>query len=227
MSPTRQGPAASSGAGKCGQSGYRYEGHNRHIGYTKGCTFGPMPQGRQHFKPYSGNGSKGLRQIVCIQRPGHEHSPDLSQKVQIIENAVGLARALDYDNPKVAVVCAVEKVNPKMPATLDAEELVKMNQQGRISGCVVGGPFALDNAVSVEAARHKGIDHPVAGNADILIMPDIEAGNILYKSLVYFAGAKCAGLVVGAKIPIVVTSRADNEEDKLNSIALAVLLANR
>jgi phosphate butyryltransferase len=170
---------------------------------------------------------KGYDRLFVFSDPGMNIAPDLSQKVQIIENAVGLARALDYDNPKVAVVCAVEKVNPKMPATLDAEELVKMNQQGRISGCVVGGPFALDNAVSVEAARHKGIDHPVAGNADILIMPDIEAGNILYKSLVYFAGAKCAGLVVGAKIPIVVTSRADNEEDKLNSIALAVLLANR
>lgn len=167
----------------------------------------------------------GYDKLFLFSDPGMNIAPDLSQKAQIIENAVGLAKALDYDDPRVAVVCAVEKVNPKMPATLDAKELVKMNQEGRIEGCIVGGPFALDNAVSMEAARHKGIDHPVAGNADVLIMPDIEAGNILYKSLVYFAGAKCAGLVVGAKVPIVVTSRADDEEAKLNSIALAVLLA--
>ena len=154
-------------------------------------------------------------------------APDLGQKVQILENAVMAARALDIINPKVAIVCAVEKVNPKMPATLDAQELVKMNQEGRIRDCMVGGPFALDNAVSVEAAKHKGIDHPVAGKADVLIVPDIEAGNILYKSFVYFARAKNAGVIVGAKVPIVLTSRADNEEAKLNSIALAVLMANK
>jgi phosphate butyryltransferase len=102
-----------------------------------------------------------------------------------------------------------------------------MNQEGRIKDCMVGGPFALDNAVSVEAAKHKGIDHPVAGRADVLIVPDIEAGNILYKSFVYFAGAKNAGVIVGARVPIVLTSRADNEEAKLNSIALAVLMANK
>ena len=154
-------------------------------------------------------------------------APDLGQKVQILENAVKAARALDIISPKVAIVCAVEKVNPKMPATLDAQELVKMNQEGRIKDCMVGGPFALDNAVSVEAAKHKGIDHPVAGKADVLIVPDIEAGNILYKSFVYFARAKNAGVIVGAKVPIVLTSRADNEEAKLNSIALAVLMANK
>ena len=154
-------------------------------------------------------------------------APDLGQKVQILENAVKAARALDIISPKVAIVCAVEKVNPKMPATLDAQELVKMNQEGRIKDCMVGGPFALDNAVSVEAAKHKGIDHPVAGRADVLIVPDIEAGNILYKSFVYFARAKNAGVIVGAKVPIVLTSRADNEEAKLNSIALAVLMANK
>ena len=169
----------------------------------------------------------GYDKLFIFSDPGMNIAPDLSQKVQIIENAVQLANALDKDNPRVAVVCAVEKVNPKMPATLDAAELVKMNQEGRIKNCIVGGPFALDNAVSVRAAEHKGINHPVAGNADILIVPDIEAGNILYKALVYFAGAKCAGLVVGAKAPIIVTSRADNEEAKLNSIALAVLLANK
>ncbi len=168
---------------------------------------------------------EGYDKLFIISDPGMNIAPDLSQKVQIIENAVGMAKALDNDNPKVAILCAVEKMNPKMPATVDAAELTKMNEEGRIKGCTVGGPFALDNAVSVEAAKHKGIEHPVAGNADILIVPSIEAGNILYKSLVYFARAKCTGLVVGAKVPIIVTSRADDEEAKLNSIALAVLLA--
>lgn len=170
---------------------------------------------------------QGYDRLFIISDAGMNIAPDLSHKAQIIENAVGLAKALDINNPKVAVVCAVEKVNPKMPATLDAVELTKMNEKGLIANCVVGGPFALDNSVSPEAARHKGIEHPVAGNADILIVPSIEAGNILYKSLVYFARGKCAGLVVGAKIPIVVTSRADDEEAKLNSIALAVLMSYR
>jgi phosphate butyryltransferase len=169
---------------------------------------------------------KGYEKLFVFSDAAMNIAPDLSQKAQIIENAVKLAKALDIDNPKVAVVCAVEKVNPKMPATLDAQELVRMNEEGSIKNCIVGGPFALDNAVSVEAARHKGIDHPIAGKADVLIVPDIEAGNILYKSITYLAWAKCAGVIVGARVPIVLTSRADNEEAKLNSIALAVLLAN-
>lgn len=169
---------------------------------------------------------KGYEKLFVFSDAAMNIAPNLSQKAQIIENAVKLAKALDIDNPKVAVVCAVEKVNPKMPATLDAQELVRMNEEGSIKNCIVGGPFALDNAVSVEAARHKGIDHPIAGKADVLIVPDIEAGNILYKSITYLAWAKCAGVIVGARVPIVLTSRADNEEAKLNSIALAVLLAN-
>lgn len=152
-------------------------------------------------------------------------APDLSAKKQIIENAVTVAQSLDIDEPKVAVICAKEKVNPKMPATVDAAELEKMNKNGEITGCIVGGPFALDNAVSLEAAKHKGIDHPVAGLADILMVPTIEAGNVLYKSLVFLSDTKNAGVIVGAKAPIVLTSRADSEETKLNSIALGVLMA--
>ncbi|CAH2211841.1 phosphate butyryltransferase [Tepidibacter aestuarii] len=152
-------------------------------------------------------------------------APDLNTKKQIIENACQIAHALDIDEPKVAVLCAKEKVNPKMPDTVDAKELEEMNKRGEITGCIVGGPFALDNAVSIEAAKHKGIDHPVAGKADILLAPDIEAGNILYKSMVFFGESKNAGVIVGAKAPIILTSRADNEETKLNSIALAVLTA--
>lgn len=152
-------------------------------------------------------------------------APDLQTKKQIIENGVKVAHALDIDTPKVGVICAKEKVNPKMPATVDAEELEKMNKNGDITGCIVGGPFALDNAVSMEAAKHKGIEHPVAGKADILMVPTIEAGNVLYKSMVFFADTKNAGIIVGAKAPVVLTSRADTDETKLHSIALGVLMA--
>ena len=112
-----------------------------------------------------------------------------------------------------------------MQDTVDAKYLEEMCKNGEIKDCIVGGPFALDNAVSEEAARHKGMDHPIAGKADILLAPDIEAGNILYKSLVFFSNTKNAGVIVGAKAPIILTSRADSEETKLNSIALGVLMA--
>lgn len=154
-------------------------------------------------------------------------SPGLEDKVQIINNAVEVAHAMGNDTPKVAVLCAVEKVNPRMPATADAQELVRMNQQGIISRCIVGGPFALDNAVSAEAARHKGISHPVAGSADLLITPDIEAGNILNKAMEYFGKAQKAGIIMGASAPIVLTSRASSDQSKLNSIALAVMVADK
>ncbi|MGX4598184.1 phosphate butyryltransferase [Faecalimicrobium sp. JNUCC 81] len=152
-------------------------------------------------------------------------APDVNIKRQIIENSCKVAHSLDIKNPKVAVLCAKEKVNPKMQDTIDAKELEEMCERGEIKDCIVGGPFALDNAVSIEAANHKGINHPVAGNADILLAPDIEAGNILYKSLVFFSKSKNAGVIVGAKAPIILTSRADNEETKLNSIALGVLMS--
>ena len=152
-------------------------------------------------------------------------APELNVKKQIIENACTVAHSLDIEIPKVAVLCAKEKVNPKMKDTVDAKELEEMCNRGEITGCIVGGPFALDNAVSIEAAKHKGITHPVAGQADILLAPDIEAGNILYKSLVFFSKSKNAGVIVGAKAPIILTSRADSEETKLNSIALGVLMS--
>jgi phosphate butyryltransferase len=154
-------------------------------------------------------------------------APNLNEKVDIINNAVEVAHALGNDMPKVAVLCAVEKVNPKMPATVDAQELAKMNEQGIISGCIVAGPLALDNAVSPEAARHKGINNPVAGNADVLITPDIEAGNVLNKAMEYFGKAEKAGVIMGARTPIVLTSRASSDRSKLNSIALAVMVAGR
>ena len=152
-------------------------------------------------------------------------APELNVKKQIIENASTVAHSLDIKIPKVAVLCAKEKVNPKMKDTVDAKELEEMCNRGEIKGCIVGGPFALDNAVSIEASKHKGITHPVAGQADILLAPDIEAGNILYKSLVFFSKSKNAGVIVGAKAPIILTSRADSEETKLNSVALGVLMS--
>lgn len=150
-------------------------------------------------------------------------APDLDKKREILENSVEFAHSLGIDNPKCAVVCAKEKVNPAMIHTVDAGELVKLNEEGQIKGCIVGGPFALDNAISREAAIHKGIDHEVAGDADILLMPNIEAGNILYKALSFMSNSESAGVILGAAAPIVLTSRADSEEAKLNSIALAAI----
>lgn len=152
--------------------------------------------------------------------------PDLYQKVQIVNNAVKVAKAFGINPIHVAPLCAVEVVNPDMQATLDAAALSKMNQRGQIKDCVIDGPLALDNAISIEAAKHKGITSPVAGQADILLVPNIEAGNILGKSLTYFAKAKSAGIIMGAKCPIVLVSRADTHEAKLNSIALGSLVAN-
>ncbi len=154
-------------------------------------------------------------------------APNLEQKKEIIENSVELAKSLDIETPKVAVIAAKETVSDKMEATVHAKELADMNKRGEIEGCIVDGPLALDNAVSKESAKLKGIDSEVAGDADVLIVPTIEAGNVLYKSLSFLGNAKSAGLIVGTKAPIVLTSRADNEEAKLNSIALAVLMASK
>ena len=167
----------------------------------------------------------GYDKLFYITDAGMNIAPDLEHKKQIIENVVKVAHSLGNIEPKVAILAAVEKVNPKMQATLDAEALVKMNLSGEIKDCILGGPFALDNAVSLEAAKHKGINHPVAGKADILLVPSIEAGNILYKSIVYFAKGKSSGIVIGSKVPIIVTSRADSDIAKLNSISIGALIA--
>jgi phosphate butyryltransferase len=153
-------------------------------------------------------------------------APSLDEKRQIIENSLKIARALDNNNPKIGIIGAVEKVNPQMEATLDAAELVKMNKEGIIKNCIIGGPFALDNAISKEAAIHKGINDPLAGEIDILVMPRIEAGNIFYKTMMFLANATGASVIAGAKKPIVLTSRADSKESKFYSIALSALVAN-
>ena len=153
--------------------------------------------------------------------------PDLNQKKEILENAVELAKSLDIDTPKVAVLASKEKVSPKMEATVHAKELTDMYKKGEITGFIVDGPFALDNIVSKESARLKGVDSVVAGDADIILAPNIDAGNALYKALTFLGNAKSAGLILGTKAPIILTSRADNEEAKLNSIALGVLMASK
>ena len=154
-------------------------------------------------------------------------APTLEEKALIVLNAVHLAHALGLEEPKVGVLAAVELLNPAMPATTDASSLHTMGDRGQFSPkCIVDGPFALDNAISELAARHKRVGGPVAGKADILLVPDIESGNILAKSLVYFAHARVAGVLLGAACPVVLTSRADSAEAKFLSIALSVYLKN-
>jgi phosphate acetyltransferase len=151
-------------------------------------------------------------------------APTLEHKRDISQNAIDLLHKLGMEEPRVAVLAAVETVNPSMPATLDAAALTVMATRGQITGAKVDGPLAFDNAISPEAARTKGIISPVAGYADILLVPDLEAGNMLAKQLMYFAGATAAGLVLGARVPIVLTSRADSLSTRLASAALAKLV---
>jgi phosphate butyryltransferase len=168
---------------------------------------------------------EGYDRIIFITDGAFIPSPDLPTKAKIIDNVARFAHSFGIETPKVAVLAAVEVVNADMPATLDAAALTQMNRRGQIKGCVVDGPLALDNAVSELSAKHKGIVSDVAGKADILLVPNIESGNILAKSIVYFAPNKTAGIVLGAKAPIVLTSRADSAEAKTFSIAAAVVWA--
>jgi len=165
--------------------------------------------------------------LIFVTDAAMNIAPDVTQKAAIIQNTVEVAWAIGIDLPKVAPIAAVEVVNPAMQATIDAAMLTQMNRRGQIKNCVVDGPLALDNAVSQIAAEHKGIVSDVAGKADILLVPTIEAGNVLYKSLVYFADAKVGAMIAGAKAPIVLTSRADSAETKVYSLALAVATASK
>ena len=150
-------------------------------------------------------------------------APDYNKKLKIIQNSVALCHKLGIEKPKVAIVAPLEQINPDIQSTIDAAMLTLANMRGQIKGCIVDGPLGLDNAVSLEAVQHKGIKSEVAGRADILIMPDLAAGNILDKSLRYFSGFKTAGVVAGAKMPLIMTSRSDSAENKLNSIVMSVL----
>ncbi|HYD29529.1 MAG TPA: bifunctional enoyl-CoA hydratase/phosphate acetyltransferase [Azospirillaceae bacterium] len=152
--------------------------------------------------------------------------PTLEDKVDILQNAIELAQVLGQEQPKVAILSAVETVNPKISSTLEAAALCKMADRGQIRGGVLDGPLAFDNAISAEAAKTKGITSPVAGNVDILLVPDMEAGNMLAKQLSFLANADAAGIVLGARVPIILTSRADNVRTRLASCAVAVLVAD-
>lgn len=150
-------------------------------------------------------------------------APDLKQKTGILNNSVKCLNNIGIEQPKVALIGAVEVVNTAMEATIDAAIIAKMAQRGQIKNCIVDGPLAFDNAISHKSAEHKGIISEVAGDADFLLMPNIEAGNVLYKSLAYLAKAKLAAVILGASVPIVLTSRADSEEAKFNSILLSAV----
>jgi phosphotransacetylase len=154
-------------------------------------------------------------------------APNLDEKADIVRNAIALAQVIGVPTPRVAILAAVETVNSRMPATLDAAALCKMADRGQITGGLLDGPLAFDNAISVEAARMKGIKSDVAGRADVLVVPDLESGNMLAKQLEYLGGAASAGIVMGARVPIVLTSRSDSSESRIASCALAVLVAHR
>ena len=151
--------------------------------------------------------------------------PTLEDKMHIVQNAIDLSHALGYPQPKVAILSAMETVNPKVPSTVEAAALCKMADRKQITGGILDGPLALDNAIDLAAARIKQIDSPVAGLADILVVPDLEAGNMLAKSLSFMAGADAAGIVLGARVPIILTSRADSVTTRLASCAVAALVA--
>jgi len=152
-------------------------------------------------------------------------APTLEEKVDILQNAIDLGHALQLAEVRVAILSAMETVNPKVPSTLEAAALCKMVDRHQITGALVDGPLALDNAINFEAARIKQIDSPVAGRANVLLVPDLESGNMLAKSLSFIAGADAAGIVLGARVPIILTSRADSVMTRLASCAVAVLVA--
>ncbi|MBK8595390.1 MAG: phosphate butyryltransferase [Holophagales bacterium] len=169
----------------------------------------------------------GTRRLVAVTDGGLNVAPTLEQKAQIVRNAVAVLACLGFQRPKIAILSATEAVSASVPSTLDAHALAKMGAAGELGDAEVFGPLALDNALLESAARAKGIVSPVAGHADALIVPNIEAGNVLGKAAKYLGGSACAHVVVGAKVPILIPSRVESAEDKVNSIALGVLLASR
>jgi phosphate acetyltransferase len=180
--------------------------------------------------------ARRISHCFVMDVPGHDEpliitdaavniAPPLVEKVDIVQNAIDLAHALGRDDVRVAILSAMETVNPGVPSTIEAAALCKMADRGQITGAVLDGPLALDNAIDLEAAKIKKIDSPVAGRANVLVVPDLEAGNMLAKSLTFLAGADAAGIVLGARVPIILTSRADSVLTRLASCAVASLVA--
>lgn len=164
---------------------------------------------------------EAYHKLIAVTDVAMNIAPNLQDKIAIVNNSVTCLNKLGVEMPKVAVLGAVEMVSENMQATLDAALLSKMNQRDQIKHCIIDGPLAFDNAISIESANHKGIRSDVAGDTDLLLMPDIEVGNVLYKSLVFFAHAKVAAVILGAAVPIVLTSRSDSDQAKYDSILLA------
>lgn len=169
----------------------------------------------------------GSNRVLYITDAAINVAPDIDTKMDIINNAVGMAHALGQDNPHVALLSATESIIEAMPSSVRAAEAARRAAAGEVSGAVVDGPFAFDNAISMEAAMLKGVDSPVAGNADILVAPNIEMGNGLFKMMVYFMSGLAAGVVMGARVPIVLTSRADPPEARFAATAIAAIIAGR
>jgi phosphate butyryltransferase len=169
----------------------------------------------------------GISRLIYLSDSGVVVYPDVYQKLEIINNVVAVARRFGVAEPKVAILAASETVHPKIPASIDALALAKMAEQGWVESALVDGPLGLELAISPRAAQLEGSDSPIAGLADVLIVPNVEAGNIVAKGLLYFAQARMAGLVVGAKVPIIISSRADSAETRYLSLAMAAVLANR
>jgi phosphate butyryltransferase len=169
----------------------------------------------------------GMERLIYLSDSGVVVYPDVYQKLEIINNVVRVAHLLGVEEPKVAILAASETVHPKIPASIDALALSRMADQGWVAGAVVDGPLGLDLAISPRAAELEGSDSPIAGMADVLIVPNVEAGNIVAKGLQYFAHARMAGLVVGARVPIIISSRADSAETRYLSLAMAAILARQ
>lgn len=165
--------------------------------------------------------SDAYHKVLALTDAAQNISPELNDKIAIIKNAVDFYHGLGVELPKIALLAAIEGVNPKMQATMDAAAITMMNRRNQIKGCIIDGPLAFDNAFSKEAAEHKGIESEVAGDVDLLVTPDINSGNVLYKSFTYMGGATVAAVILGAAVPVVLTSRADSDRSKLMSIALA------
>lgn len=169
----------------------------------------------------------GRDRVIHITDAAVNVQPGVAEKLDIVLNAVDLAQNLGMETPKVAMLSGAETVNPAMPSSVEADEVVRLANSGAVKGAIVDGPFGFDNAVSPEAARIKGVDSPVAGQADILVVPNLEAGNFLFKQMVYFMSATAAGIVLGAKVPVVLTSRADPPEARLAAAAIASIIGER
>lgn len=188
---------------------------DKEIGLRKGATLSHVALFETQF----------YHKLIGVTDAAMNVAPEFDEKVSMVQNAVEVFHKLGIQEPKVAIVCAVETVNPKMEATVHAAMLTLMNRRKQIKGCIIDGPLALDNAVSAESAHHKGIVSDVSGDVDLIVTHDINSGNVLYKSLNFLGGATTAAAIMGAKVPIVLTSRADSERSKLMSIALAAAIS--